>query len=207
MKQDEHETIETNEFNTNQEPGTGINSESSERREESDEVKPDRGNPASADGEPSRGDEPEGASEGRFDGDKGTTDKLGDGELAEQTIVSIMEHTERESVATYTDASQVSSETAQTVVEAIATGEERKVSAESDKTLRPEDPAEQHGEGTNLISMSRSDFDRRLQEAYDRGRNEAIEARFRTDSHTILPPGHNDNVPFLTVRKSVWENR
>ncbi len=89
-------------------------------------------------------------------------------------------------------------------------GEEESYASASDASETPVQTIKRERRAEDLlINISRDDFEQQLREAYERGRNEAIEARIIADSHTALTDNfqNDESFPFLTGRKSVWGNK
>ena len=89
-------------------------------------------------------------------------------------------------------------------------GEEESHASASDASETPVQTIKRERRAEDLlINISRDDFEQQLREAYERGRNEAIEARIIADSHTALTDNfqNDESFTFLTGRKSVWGNK
>lgn len=89
-------------------------------------------------------------------------------------------------------------------------GEKESYASASDASETPVQTIKRENRAEDLlINISRDDFEQQLREAYERGRNEAIEARIIADSHTALTDNfqNDESFPFLTGRKSVWGNK
>ena len=220
MKKDEHETIRTEEFKSNNEFERGIKLESSESGDESTTD----GGKQSEIGINEIGateseifaisNQPQGATSGKpepTERERGFDNKTPfdrtepDGELAKKALDATIQHSEKEPIEAHSDASQASSEAAQTDAEEVGPKKDAQQDSGIAELQSEINQSSEQSTTNKLVNMSRAEFYRHLHDAYERGRNEAIEARFQTDSHTVLPQSNNEHVPFLTGRKSVWE--